>query len=426
MDTISGSTARSEKLAERLRAVLPGGDTRASTFYEPYPIAVARGEGCRIVDIDGNEYIDLWNNFTALAHGHAHPAIVTAISQQAEIGTAFPAPTELQAALAERIQQRLASVDLLRFTNSGSEAVMLAVRAARAFTGRELVVKAEGGYHGCWEQVPVTSAGRGRGSGVPQAVGELVRQCVYNDVESLRAVMEDVGERAAAVILEPVLCAGGVIVGEPRFFEAARKLCDDYGALLIFDEVVSFRLAWRGYQSTLAVEPDITTLGKVIGGGLPVGATGGKATIMELFDPRRPGFLHHSGTFNGNPLTAAAGCASLDLLDVAAIEKINALGAALAVRLESVLVAAGVLGAVTSCGSLVQLHLETGGQVSSFADTNFDSSLLRRLHRASLEEGLLFANRGLMCTSTVMEESTVDHVCAIFERALERVLSRDA
>jgi glutamate-1-semialdehyde 2,1-aminomutase len=417
-------TSQSEALAHRLRDLLPGGDTRSATFYEPYPIAMARGEGERVIDVDGNEYLDFWNNFTALVHGHCHPDIVRALGTQLSFGTVFPSPSVAQAELAERIKERLKSVELIRFTNSGSEAVMLAVRAARAFTGRDLLVKADGGYHGCWEQVPMTQGqGIGGQRGTPSAVNDLLRVCTYNDGPSLRAVMEEVGEQVAAVLLEPVMVGGGVLAGDPTFFKTARELCDSYGALLILDEVVTLRLDAHGYQSVLGVEPDLTTLGKLIGGGLPVGAAGGRARIMEQFDPRRADFVGHSGTFNGNPLTTVGGRVSLDLLDDEAIARINALGEALASRLAGSMADSGVEGTITNCGSLVQLHLQTGGQVRAYADTNMGSDLLRRIHRASIEEGFLFASRGLMCTSTVMDDETIDQACEAFDRALARMES---
>jgi glutamate-1-semialdehyde 2,1-aminomutase len=420
-------TEKSSLLNERLRRVLPGGDTRSSTFYPPYPIALERGEGAFAYDVDGNRYLDFWNNFTALVHGHAHPRIVEAIRRQAELGTAFPSPHPAQAELAERIRERVSSVELLRFTNSGTEAVMLAVRAARAATGRDLLVKADGGYHGSWEQVPMTlGAGIGGQGGTPEAVTALLRVCEYNDVASLEAVMEQDGERVAAVILEPVMGSGGVITGEPAFLRAARKLCDRFGALLIFDEVITLRLAMGGQQSVVGVEPDLTAFGKIIGGGLPVGATGGRARVLELFDPTRPGFIGHSGTFNGNPVTAAAGSATLELLDAAAIAKIDDLGERLAHGLDAALRAAGTRAAVNRAGSIVQLHLDRSEPVKTYRDASMRHRLLARVHRAALDEGLLFASRGLFCTSTAMDEASVDQAVAAFSRALARAAAEPA
>jgi len=411
-------TPGSAELAERLRRALPGGDTRSSTFYEPYPIAFERGEGCRVWDVDGNEYVDFLNNFTSLVHGHAHPQIVEAVALQAARGTAFPAPNVAQAELAERIVERVPSIELLRYTNSGSEANMLAIRLARAYTGRERIVKADGGYHGSWEQLPLAgSPATGSHDGTPQAVLDLIHWCEFNDVESLRAAVEEAGDRLAAIVLEPVQLVGGVIAGTPEFLRAARELADEAGALLVLDEVVTLRLAPGGYQSVLGVRPDLTTLGKIIGGGLPVGATGGRREVLEAADPRRPGHVGHSGTFNGNPLTSVAGCVSLDLLDAAAIERLNGLGERFASGLRGVLEAHGVEASVTSCGSLVQIHLETEGPVRTFGDTNPGSALLARLHRAALDEGVFFAGRGLLNLSTAMDDAVIDRALDALGRA---------
>ena len=417
-------TRKSGQLAERLRRVLPGGDTRSTTFYEPYPLALARGRGCWVWDLDGNEYLDFMNNFTSLVHGHAHPAIIEALIEQTHLGTAFPGPHATQAELAERITERVHSIELLRYTNSGSESIMLAVRVARALTGRDLIVKADGGYHGSWEQVPM-SRGTGIGShaGTPQAVSELIKWCEFNDTDSLETAMEEVGEQVAAIVLEPVQAAGGVIEGKPEFFSSARELANRYGALLVLDEVVTLRLAHGGYQSVLGVEPDLTALGKIIGGGLAAGAVGGRGELMEQLDPRRPNFIGHSGTFNGNPLTAAAGCVSLDLLDTVAIERINALGSRFAEGLRALFEGTGIEGQVTQCGSLLQIHLEVAGPVHSFRDINPGSAFLKRLHRAALEQGIFFAGRGLICISTPMDETVIDEALEAMAKAVATVSS---
>jgi glutamate-1-semialdehyde 2,1-aminomutase len=290
--------AESAQLSERLRRVLPAGDTRSATYYRPYPLALARGAGCEVWDVDGNRLIDLLNNFTSLIHGHSHPRIAAAIREQLELGTVFPAPNALQAELAERICARLASVEMVRYTNSGTESVIQAVRAARAYTGRVEIVKAIGGYHGSWEQVPTTyETGNGGGEsteaalsavGVPAFVQDVVHMVPYNDPGPLEQLMQERGERIAALIFEPVL-GHGVIAGDPEFFATARRLADEYGALLILDEVVTLRLAPGGYQSVLGVRPDLTTLAKIIGGGLPVGAVGGRGPTTATRSPWRLG-----------------------------------------------------------------------------------------------------------------------------------------
>jgi glutamate-1-semialdehyde 2,1-aminomutase len=417
-------TERSRELISRLCRSIPGGNTRSLTYFPPYPLAISHGSGCRICDVDGNEFVDLLNNYTATVHGHAVPAINEAMSRQAALGTVFPAPGEPQAELAERIVGRVASVEKVRFANSGTEAVMMAVRAARAFTGREKIIKAEGGYHGMWEQVPVSwpqDALPERRTATPEGVRALVRMVDYNDVEGLEAAMEE-GEDVAAIILEPVT-GTGVLTGTPEYFAAARRLADEHGVLLICDEVITLRLNAGGYQEVLGVRPDLTTMGKIIGGGLPVGAFGGREEVMSVFDPRLPNHLHHSGTFNGNLMTIAAGRVALDLLTRDEIERLNALGERLAGGLRQILAEREELGCVvTNCGSLVHVNFETEGEVRKYSDLNLDSPVMAAFHLAALDEGVYFAPRCFMNTSTAMDEQVIDDVLGACSRAMARVV----
>jgi glutamate-1-semialdehyde 2,1-aminomutase len=256
-------------------------------------------------------------------------------------------------------------------------------------------VKADGGYHGSWEQTPMRRDEAHRGT--PAGSLADLRWVDYNDTAQLEAVMAADGEQVAAVILEPVLGAGGVEIGEPAFLAAARRLADENGALLILDEVMTLRLAPGGRQAEVGITPDLTTLGKIIGGGLPVGAIGGRADVLDQFDPRRSDHVEHGGTGNGNPLTMAAGLAAMQLLTPVEIERINALGARLAEGLRTLLGAE----AVRSCGSLVQITRDA-----------------EPMHRAALANGLFFAQRGLLCTSTAMDEQVVDEVLERFHAAL--------
>lgn len=410
------SLDRSEQMTERLRAVLPGGDTRTSTFFAPFPIVMERGEGYRLWDLDGNSYIDLLNNFTSLVHGHAHPDIVAAVRAQAGSGLSFSAPHRSQADLAERITARVASVQQVRFTNSGTEAVLQAVRAARAVTRREVIVKAYGGYHGSWEQVPMTEELM---LGTPQAVRDLIEWVDYNDVAQLEDTMSRLGDRVAAVLLEPVMGAGGVIAATSDYVETARRLTSEHGALLVLDEVIALRLAPGGYQGVLGVEPDLTTMGKIIGGGLPVGAVGGSAEVMAVFDPRRASHLDHGGTFNGNPMTMAAGCVSLDLLTGDEIERINSLGGDLAARLRRVFADASLPATVTNAGSLLHVHLGSAAEIHSYRDIDDQQDLQDPFHAACLEQGIYFARRGLMNVSTAMDAEVVASIAKAAARAVE-------
>jgi len=442
IDTDFGiETRRSRELLDRLERSMPGGDTRSLAFFEPYPLAIARGAGCRMWDVDGNEYVDLLNNYTSTVHGHGCPEIMEAIAKQTSSGTVFPAPGELQAELAERICDRYASVDKVRFANSGSEAVMIAVRGARVFTGREKIVKADGGYHGMWEQVPA-SFGKKPGvqekddeqpeqppefgrQAVPEGVRTLVSMVDYNDIGQLEAAMDEDGENIAAIILEPVM-GTGVIPGEAEYFAAARRIADEHGVLLVLDEVQTLRLRRGALQESLGVLPDLTILGKIIGGGLPIGAFGGRAEVMDVFNPKLPKHISHSATFNGNSVTMAAGCAALDLLTEAEIARINGLGEKLADGLRDIFADTGLDGVVTNVGSMLNVHFETDGKPANYSDLNLASRTLSRFHHAALEEGAYFAPRGLFNMSTPMDEGVVEEVLDACRRAAENVAGSPA
>jgi glutamate-1-semialdehyde 2,1-aminomutase len=427
---------RSAARHQAARRVMPGGDTRTVAFHAPYPLAIEHGEGCRIQDADGRTYIDLLNNYTSLIHGHAHPAVVAAVAEQLPHGSAFPAPNSYQTRLAEIITGRVASVDLVRFCNSGSEAVMNALRAARAFTGRDLIVKMEGGYHGTYDDVEVSvhpdpadpAAGPDDAPrpvldtrGVPTNTSDNVLVTPLNDIDAITHLMRERGDDVAAVILEPVMGSGGVLPADRAFLEALRALTEEHGALLIFDEVMSFRLEPGGVQEHYEVRPDLTTFAKIIGGGFPVGAFGGRAAIMEQFDPLRPAPLWQSGTFNGNLITMTAGVAAMESYPPAEVARINALGERLRQGLRDLLREAGVVASVTGYGSFAGLHLGVE-RVGTYRDAaRADKGLARLLHLALLLEGIFVAPRLMMCTSTPMDDDTIDEVLAGFRRAVGEI-----
>lgn len=415
-------TERSQALDQRITRSLPGGNTRTQTFYAPYPLAIARGKGCRLWDVDGNEFIDILNNYTALVLGHADQRVVDALVEQAAAGTAFPAPGERQAELGELIRERIASVEAVRFTNSGTEAVMQAVKVARAYTRRPEIVKIDGGYHGSWEQVPSTTAAYAGLSGhtVPEAVRSLLHMVPINDVDRLTEVVENGKDRIAALLIVPVL-GDGVLACAPKYVAAARALCDRHGIVLIFDEIITARLHFGGYQAVLGVRPDLTTLGKIIGGGLPVGAVAGRADILSLFDPRQPVHISHPGTFNGNPMTMAAGCATLKAYTPAEIERLNALGARLGEGLQRSFDAHGVPAVVNVCGSLLHTHIGRTEPVRTWGDVWLGNPALTSFHRLALDEGVYLAPRGLIALSTPMDDGIVDLVVARLDNAIGRL-----
>ena len=416
-DVYLARTPRSRALHERARSALPGGDTRTGTFFAPYPPFMARGEGARIHDVDGNVYVDFLNNFTSLVHGHAHADVLRAVREQLGRGSAQAAPVEAQLALAERLQERVPSLGRVRFANSGTEAVMQALRAARAFTGRPLVLKMEGAYHGTYD---ATEVGGDPGSrpppwpwstpdvpGLMQGVTEQVLVAPFNDLDTTLRVLEEHAPRVAAVIVEPVLHGAGTIPAERSFLSGLREATGELGVLLVLDEIVTFRLAAGGAQAIYAVKPDLTVLGKTIGGGFPIGAFGGRADVMEQFDPGRASHIAHSGTYNGNPVSMTAGLTAVDLLTTDRIGGIDALGERLAVGFQNALDGVGVAAHVTRAGSLVQIHL-TEGPVRDYRSAARAGRKARALlHLALVNRGVFCGSRLNFNTSTAMSAEDV-------------------
>jgi glutamate-1-semialdehyde 2,1-aminomutase len=429
-ETYVARTPKSAKLNAEAKASMPGGDTRSTAWFPPHPPFASRGAGAYFEDVDGNRYIELLNNYTSLIHGHAHPFVVEAIHAQLADGACFAAPHENTLRLAQMLCQRADSIERIRFANSGTEAVMMAIRVARAFTGRPLVAKAEGGYHGTWDDVqlsvspPLDQAGSlERPIGVPDSPGltpgasDSTVLIPYNDLESARAILEPLGDRLAAVVVEPMLGSGGMIPAEQDYLDGLRALTTELGALLIFDEVITFRITPGGLQALYGVTPDLTTIGKIIGGGLAVGAFGGREDVMAVCDPSRPGAIPHYGTFNGNPATMAGGIANLELLTPAEYDRINALGDRLRDGINALGPDLGLPICATGVGSLLNIHLQELPP-RNHRDVLKSKEIGQLLHLALLNEGLFPARRGLMATSTPMDEAVVDDVLERTRRAV--------
>jgi glutamate-1-semialdehyde 2,1-aminomutase len=434
VERYTARTPVSRALFEEAARWLPGGDTRSITWFAPHPVVVEEGHGFELVDADGNRYLDLLGNYTSLIHGHAHPAVVEALERRLRRGTAFAAAHEAQARLAQALCERVASLERVRFCNSGTEAVMHAIRLARAFTGRPIVAKVEGGYHGSWDGVEVSiepdleAAGPDDSPlGVAEAPGlapgtlESVVVLPWNDLEAADAVLERIGERLAAVIVEPVAGVAGTLPADRAYLHGLRATTERLGALLVLDEVISLRLATGGAQSLYDVVPDLTTMGKIVGGGLPVGAFGGREDVLALTDPRLGPPIAHSGTFNGNPLTMTAGLVTLELLTPAEIDRLNAHGDLLREGIAEIGRELGLAVTATGLGSLLTVHLAVGPIESYRASRRADREATRRFHLALLNEGVFAARRGLMCISTPMDESEIDRALAAIGVALEAV-----
>jgi glutamate-1-semialdehyde 2,1-aminomutase len=420
-------TPRSAVLHDEARCLFPGSVTRSVTLFPPYPVYLASGRGCRVRDVDSNEYLDVQNNFGSMIHGHAHPAIVAAISAQAARGTDFGSPTELHLQLAREIARRLPSIERLRFAASGTEAVMYAVRAARAFTGRPKILKFEGSYHGGYDAVsvsvdpgpsaPALPAGKEASAGLPPDAVAHTLVAPFNDVHSTADILTKHRGEIAAVIVEPVTVRG-MIPADAEFLIALRELTRRLGILLIADEVVTLRLGLGGAQGEVGIVPDLTTLGKLIGGGLPVGAFGGREDVMAAFDPAHPRSVHHSGTFAGNAATMAAGIAALELFTPDVVSRINDLGERLRASLQMAFDSAGVAGQVTGAGSLAAVHF-TDQPVRDYRSAlGADRARAARLHLSLLNRGIFSRSGGSFFLSTPMTDDDVTEVADAFAEGL--------
>lgn len=385
LEEFEARSPNSRAFHARLASSLAGGETRAVTFTEPYPIAVAAAKGAHVVDLDGNEYLDLNNNMAALVHGHRFPPVMRAIDEAAdEVGTVQAGPHRFQLAFAELLVNRFPALERIRFTNSGSEAAILALRIARRATGRERLVMFAGGYHGM-------------GTEFADPTWATVR-VPYNDLNALAAALDDT---IAAVFVEPFLGHAGVVPAENGFVEALTHLVRDRGALLVVDEVQSMRNDYRGFHGALGIRPDLIIMGKSLGGGLPIGLVGGRRDLVELASVAHPHGLHHSGTFNGNVLTCAAGRACMEALDAEAIASLNDRAEALSSRLEAAARAMQLPVVVTRSGSTMCLHFQDQAPRTAEAAAP-TTALARWIHVAALLEGIYMVKGGRFNLSTAL------------------------
>jgi len=389
---------RSIAYYEQAVKVIPGGvnsPVRAFKSVEMNPVVLERGEGSRVWDVDGNEYIDYICSWGPLILGHAHPSVVEAVKAAAEKGTSFGALTEIEVKLAQLVTEIVPSVEVVRMVNSGTEATMSALRLARAYTRRNKILKFEGSYHGHSDSLlikagsGVATLGLPDSPGVPENTAQHTLTVPYNDLDSARVAFQKFGHDIAAVIVEPVAGNMGVVPPEPGFLEGLRRLTSHYGALLIFDEVMTgFRVDYHCAQGKYGVMPDLTTLGKVIGGGLPVGAYGGRREIMEMVAPTGP--VYQAGTLSGNPLAMAAGYATLKELGKPGVyEQLEAKAARLEEGFRQNAEEAGIPYHINRVGSMVCLFF-TGEKVVSYTQAKqSDTKRFARYFRLMLEQGVL-------------------------------------
>ncbi len=425
--------SRSGKLFDRAKRVLPGGvnsPVRAFLAVGGSPFFVAHGHGSSLADVDGHEYLDYVCSWGALILGHAHPAVLDAVRGAAERGWTYGAPCEAEVELAEEVRRRMPSLEMMRFVNSGTEATMAAVRLARAATGRDLIVKFDGCYHGHADGFLV-KAGSGVATlglpdspGVPAALAGLTLTAPFNDARAVADLFREHAGRIAAIIVEPYVGNAGFIIPDSDFHPALRAVCDEYRALLIFDEVMTgFRVAAGGAQARLGVQPDLTTLGKIVGGGFPVGAYGGRADLMKRIAPEGP--VYQAGTLSGNPVAMAAGLATLrETARPGFYEELERRTARLTAGLQEAARRHMVPATIGHAGSMWGVYF-TAGPVRNYADAKeADTALFARWHAAALARGVFLAPSAFEAgfVSSAHSDGDIDFTIKELDAALAEAL----
>lgn len=429
LELTPGSRAKWEEACN----YLPGGDSRNSIFWKPYPIFIVDASGSRVMDADGVQRIDFINTMTTMILGHGPAPVINAVRRQLDRGLGYNAPNERQVDLARILCERVPSFDLVRFTNSGTEATLNTLRAARAFTGRTRFAKVEGGYHGTHDGVTVSVRVDPELAGdpanplpVPASAGlvpgvvEQVTVIPFNDSATALRILEDNAEDLAAVIIEPVMGSVGMVPAQSDYLQMLRDFSTANGTALIFDEVISFRVAPGGSQEYYGVTPDLTALGKIIGGGLPVGAFGGRRDIMELYDPTVGPVVSHAGTFNANPLTMLAGAVTLEQLTPEVYRELAELTEELRQGIRDVCRELEAPVQVTGLGSLFGIHF-TDGPVNNYRDiANGNHDLRDRMFLGLLNEGIMMASNLMGSISTAINRTDIEEFLRAFRAALAR------
>jgi len=432
---------RSHTLYQRARAVMPGGNSRITVFSRPWPLYALTGRGARITDVEGVERIDFLNNNTTLIHGHAHPEILAAITAAAARGTCYGGmPTELEVELAEAVCARNVTFEHIRFMNSGTEAVMMAVQAARAHTGRPKIATCRGAYHGNYDAVTVGQTGyhvvgadgtaddRPDFAGTPESVRANTVVIPFNDPTGAVRILQQHAANLACVLVDPLPYRAGLVPATTEFLQALRDFCVRSGALLVADEVSSFRVGYHGAMARVGFQADLTVLGKIIGGGMPIGAVAGRREVMTVFDPSdgKPA-VPHAGAFNANPISMAAGLASLRLLPRPEYDRINDLGELARTLLRDAVTAAGLDCQITGMASLFRVRPGTAAAGDRLAPGSVSpEDLMQLLYQALLRNGILLGSNGLGCISTVMSGEDVERLGIAFEHSLRDTMDKAA
>mgnify|MGYP003325150038 FL=1 len=420
------SSSKSAELYDRARRVIPDGASRSTVLIKPHPVYVAEGEGAWVTDVDGNRYLDCNNNFTSIILGHADPQVERAVQAQMKKGTAFSFATELEIELAELLCARTPSFEKIRFCNSGTEAVMGMIKAARAFTNRAKIIKVEGSYHGTYDHAEASlgsdpsnwgSVARPEtvpyAQGAPKSLTEEVRIISFNDVEGARKAIAEVGDELAAVLVDPMPSRVGMPQVEQEFIAALREATRSVGALLILDEVITYRLASGGAQTIYPFDPDLTALAKIIGGGFPVGAIAGREEVMNVFTAMQGdrAAVPSGGTYTANPITMAAGLACMKELQKSAFSRLEIVGQMIRSGLRELFDSSGFDWQVTGAGSLFRIHPHSR-PIRSYRDamhSSDESQLMLDFQQLLLEREVYFSGYGMGCLNLATSDLDVKH-----------------
>ncbi|MEE2658855.1 MAG: aspartate aminotransferase family protein [Candidatus Latescibacterota bacterium] len=415
---------RSRALHDRAQRTLPGGNTRSGVNIDPFPVYADRGEGAYLYDVDGHQLLDFVNNASSLILGHADPEIVAAVQNQATRGTAFSRPTAIEVEMAELLQERMPALERVRFSSSGTEAVLNAVRVARAYTGRPKIAKFEGAYHGIDDPVLVSylprladmgPAERPHSAvsteGLAPGTTDSVLVMPFNDADASEAIISECADELAAIIIDPLSTAAGLTAPNPEFLNRLRQITEHHGILLIFDEIVSFRVHSGGTHSMIDVRPDLVTLGKVIAGGTPAAAFGGRADVMAFFDPTQGhARVWQSGTFNANPVSMATGLLTLRRLTPEVYDKLKARTKRLSQGLEGVFYEAGLAARVCAIGSLFRIYFLEEIPQDFRGAMQDDFAMHRWLFLSLLNRDIYWRNGGINALSVPTTDAEIDRL----------------
>lgn len=434
--------SKSEQLFSKAVKYLPGGVSRNTIFRKPQPYYAEKGEGCYVTDIEGVTRIDFANNMASLIHGHAYAPIVEAVSAQLAKGSCFTMATEAEVNYAELLCNRVPSFDKIRFVNSGTEAVMAMLKASRAYTGKAKIAKVEGAYHGAYDYAEVSQTASpsnwgdiDKPSSIPVAVGtpekalEDVVVIPFNDVERAIKILDQHKDEIACILVDLLPHRVGLIPASDEFICALRQWADNNASLLVFDEVITFRTNYAGAQQNYSIDPDLTAMGKVIGGGFPVGALAGCNKVMKVLDPTEPKvLLPHSGTFSANPITMTAGYIAMRDFDQNAVEKLNALATYAREEIKKAISDVGISACVTGAGTMFRVHLKAQPPKNyrdAYVDKN-ESRLINELLDHMFDNGVMMINTCSATLSTKMSKNEINHLVTTLKSGFELLLPKMA